>query len=205
VYETAFSEACFHEVFTPPPNAHELLYFHREPATKINVTISLTFHLTTTDLELYTTRVDAWGLLTLSALLLVLADAVPLPNSLVGSTLNSTFTTSPSATRTKRPYAPAIIFVTILHHIATGIGSYSHWSRPSHRTIAMDIGVWGNVGLALLGAAALAYLNGGAELAGSAGEVLAKESDNLQEKAQSVVGSIREDVRDATRSTRKRG
>jgi hypothetical protein len=168
------------------------------------MTTLLTLFRITTDLELYTTRVDAWGLLTLSALLLILADAVPLPKSLVGSTLNSTFTTSPSGTRTKRPYAPAIIFVTILHHIATGIGSYSHWSRPSHRTIAMDIGVWGNVGLTLLGAAALAYLNGGAELAGSVGETLNKESENLQEQAQSVVGSIREDVRDATRSTRKR-
>jgi hypothetical protein len=122
----------------------------------------------------------------------------------VGSTLNSSFTTSPSATRNKRPYAPAIIFITILHHIATGIGSYSHWSRPSHRTIAMDIGVWGNVGLTLLGVAALAYLNGGAELTSNAGETLSKQSQNLQEKAQNVVESVREDVRDATRSTRKR-
>jgi uncharacterized protein YjbJ (UPF0337 family) len=164
-----------------------------------------------TDLELYTTRVDAYGLLALSALLLVLADAVPLPNALVGSTLNSTFTTSPSATRTKRPYAPAIIFITILHHIFTGIGSFSHWSRPTHRTIAMDIGVWGNVGLSLLGVAALVYLNGGSELAGKVGEAINKESDklqgqaqNLQEQAQNVIGNIREDVREATRSTRKR-
>lgn len=37
----------------------------------------------------------------------------------------------------------------------TGIGSYQHWAKPTHRTAAMDIGVWGNVAFFALGLAAL--------------------------------------------------
>ncbi|KAF7187397.1 hypothetical protein HII31_11286, partial [Pseudocercospora fuligena] len=101
------------------------------------------------DLELYTTRTDAFCLLSLSAILLVISDAIPLPKGLTGSQL--------ADTGNKKPYARAIVLITILHHIATGIGSYSHWVRPSHHTIAMDIGVYGNVFFTALGVVALVY------------------------------------------------
>lgn len=105
------------------------------------------------DLELYTTRVDAYGLLALAAVLLVISDAVPLPSSMAGSAL-----TDPTVdVKAKKPYAKAIIVITMLHHAATGVGAYGHWALPTHRTVAMDIGVWGNVGLVLLGAAALVH------------------------------------------------
>ena len=47
--------------------------------------------------------------------------------------------------------------ITILHHIATGVGAYQHWSQPSHNTVAMEIGVWGNVFFTALGVAALQW------------------------------------------------
>ncbi|KAF2483853.1 hypothetical protein BDY17DRAFT_294547 [Neohortaea acidophila] len=106
--------------------------------------------LTANDLEIYTTRTDAFGLWTLAAILLVLADAVPLPKSLTGSAF-----TSPASEKVKKPYARAVIVLTLFHHITTGIGSYSHWILPSHRTVAMDIGVFGNIALTVLGIAAL--------------------------------------------------
>lgn len=49
------------------------------------------------------------------------------------------------------------MLLTILHHIATGIGSFQHWIKPTHRTVAMDIGVYGNVALTALGVAALVF------------------------------------------------
>ena len=102
------------------------------------------------DLELYTTWTDAFGLLSLAILLLVLADAVPLPRPFTGSSL-----TQPTADRAKIPYARAAVMVTMFHHVTTGYGAYQHWVKPSHHTIAMDIGVYGNIGLTALGFAAL--------------------------------------------------
>ncbi|KXS95623.1 hypothetical protein AC578_3549 [Pseudocercospora eumusae] len=102
------------------------------------------------DLELYTTRTDAFCLLSLSAILLVISDAMPLPKGLSGSQLSE-----PGSN--KKPYARAIVLITILHHVATGIGAYGHWIRPSHHTVAMDIGVYGNVFLSVLGVVALVY------------------------------------------------
>ena len=61
----------------------------------------------------------------------------------------------PGSEKAKRPYAKAVILITIFHHITTGIGSFSHWIRPTHRTVAMDIGVFGNLALVALGVAAL--------------------------------------------------
>lgn len=57
----------------------------------------------------------------------------------------------------KKPYAKAIIVITMLHHVMTGLGAYQHWKLETHRTVAMDIGVWGNVGLVALGVGALLY------------------------------------------------
>lgn len=85
-------------------------------------------------------------------MLLVMSDAVPLPGKLIGSSF-----TLPASEKGKKPYARAMILLTIFHHITTGIGSFQHWRLPSHRTVAMDIGVWGNVGLTLLGIVALGW------------------------------------------------
>ncbi|KAI7186780.1 hypothetical protein KC316_g7856 [Hortaea werneckii] len=105
------------------------------------------------DLELYNIRTDAWGLLALAMLLVALADAVPLPPTLTGSSLaNST-----APPQYKKPYARAAVLITIFHHITTGFGAYQHWKLDSHHTVAMDIGVYGNVGLTVLGVAALVY------------------------------------------------
>lgn len=86
-------------------------------------------------------------------LLVALADAVPLPQTLAGSSLANQ--TAP--TQYKKPYARAAVLITIFHHITTGIGAYQHWKLDSHHTVAMDIGVYGNVGLTVLGVAALVY------------------------------------------------
>ncbi|KAI7164232.1 hypothetical protein KC349_g887 [Hortaea werneckii] len=105
------------------------------------------------DLELYNIRTDAWGLLALAMLLVALSDAVPLPPTLAGSSLaNST-----APPQYKKPYARAAVLITIFHHITTGFGAYQHWKLDSHHTVAMDIGVYGNVGLTVLGVAALVY------------------------------------------------
>ena len=81
-----------------------------------------------------------------------MSDAIEFPKSLVGSSL-----TVPASERGKKPYARAMIVLTIMHHIATAIQAYQHWVLPSHRTIAMDIGVWVNLGLTGLGFAALYF------------------------------------------------
>ena len=104
------------------------------------------------DLELYNIRTDAWGLWALAMLLLAMADAVPLPKSLVGSSL-----ADPAPSQYKKPYARAAIVITIFHHITTGIGAWTHWRLQSHHTVAMDIGVYGNIALTALGVAALVY------------------------------------------------
>lgn len=108
------------------------------------------------DLELYTTRTDAFCLLALSATLLAVSDAVPLPSSYAGSKLADA-----APTAAKKPYARAVILITVLHHIATGIGAGSHWLHPTHNTVAMMIGVYGNIALTVLGVVALTHGLGG--------------------------------------------
>ena len=82
----------------------------------------------------------------------MLSDAVPLPGALTGSSF-----TPLASDKAKKPYASAAILLTIFHHITTGIGSFQHWVKPTHRTIAMDIGVFGNIALTALGIVALVY------------------------------------------------
>jgi hypothetical protein len=122
-----------------------------------------------TDLELYTIRTDGWQLIALALVLIAVADAIPLPKPLLG---NSLVIAAP--TQYKTPYARAVVLITILHHVATGIGAFQHWRLPSHHTVAMDIGVYGNVALTALGLAALVYGlrdEGGAEVvSGGRGE-----------------------------------
>ncbi|QIW97577.1 hypothetical protein AMS68_003095 [Peltaster fructicola] len=102
------------------------------------------------DLELYTIWTDGFQLLTLAMIMVVFAAAVPLPTEIFGS-----FSGSAATQKALKPFARALILATLFHHITTGIGAYTHWVRPSHHTVAMDIGVYGNVGLTLLGIAAL--------------------------------------------------
>ena len=83
---------------------------------------------------------------------MVLSDAVPLPGSLVGSSF-----AAPGSESGKKPYAKAMILITIFHHLTTAFGAYQHWIKPTHRTVAMDIGVFANVALTALGIAALAF------------------------------------------------
>jgi len=45
--------------------------------------------------------------------------------------------------------------LTMFHHVTTGIGAFMHWVQPSHHTIAMDIGVYGNIVLTVMGVLAL--------------------------------------------------
>ncbi|KAK5110289.1 hypothetical protein LTR62_006142 [Meristemomyces frigidus] len=104
------------------------------------------------DLELYNIRTDAWGLWVIGMMLLALADAVPLPASLVGSSL-----ADKAPSQYKKPYARAAVIITVFHHITTGIGAYQHWRLETHHTPAMDIGVYGNVFFTLLGVTALVY------------------------------------------------
>ncbi|KAF2769991.1 hypothetical protein EJ03DRAFT_311369 [Teratosphaeria nubilosa] len=106
------------------------------------------------DLELYNIRTDAWGLLALALVLLAIADAVPLPRPL---TAGSSLVESSIPAASKKPCARAIVAVTVFHHVMTGVGAYQHWKVPTHRTAAMDVGVWGNVFFAGLGVAALRW------------------------------------------------
>lgn len=104
------------------------------------------------DLELYTIWTDGFQLLTLSFILILISDAVPLPKSLTGSALAET-----TPTKAKKPYARGIILITMFHHVTTGIGAFQHWRLPTHHTVAMDIGVYFNVLLTGMGVAALVY------------------------------------------------
>ena len=109
-------------------------------------------HLLIIDLELYTIWTDGFQLLALALLLLAMADAVPLPDWLPNITPNDA-----SASKAKKQYARAAVLITIFHHVTTGIGAYQHWAKPSHHTVAMDIGVYGNVFFTVLGALALLF------------------------------------------------
>lgn len=84
--------------------------------------------------------------------MLIFANVVPLPVNIFGSFAGNTATQ-----RTMKPFARLLILATLFHHISTGIGAYTHWARPSHHTPAMDIGVYGNIGLTVLGLAALLF------------------------------------------------
>jgi len=85
-------------------------------------------------------------------MLLIFSNAVPLPAVLTGKKASSS--RSPEAAK---PYAKLAILATIFHHITTGYGAYTHWVRDSHHTKAMDIGVYGNVALTVLGVVALLW------------------------------------------------
>ena len=82
----------------------------------------------------------------------MLSDAVPLPNSMVGSAF-----IAPVSDRAKKPYGRAVVLLTMFHHVCTAIGSFQHWIKPTHHTLTMDIGVYANVALTALGFAALAF------------------------------------------------
>lgn len=114
-----------------------------------------------TDLELYNIRTDAWGLLTIAAMLVIVSGAVPLDLFISSSDKSA----GPSASRTraatastatKAPYARAAIAADVAHHVLTGIGAWTHYSQPTHYNTAMAVGVWGCAGFAALGSTVLA-------------------------------------------------
>ena len=87
-------------------------------------------------------------------MLLIFSNAVPLPAALTG---RSAYSPSSSSSTAAKPYAKLAILATIFHHVTTGYGAYTHWVRDSHHTKAMDIGVYGNVALTVLGVVALVW------------------------------------------------
>ena len=84
------------------------------------------------DLEIYNVQTDAWGLLALAALLIIVAGWVPLGPLPVA-------------------YKRAAVAVDIGHHALTGWGAYGHYVRTTHYNTSMGVGVWGCAGLAALG------------------------------------------------------
>ncbi|KAI9668240.1 MAG: hypothetical protein M1821_001060, partial [Bathelium mastoideum] len=101
-------------------------------------------NLAPNDLEIYNVRTDAWGLLTIALMLVVISGAVPLP--LVNSS------TAKAQQRVgAQPYAKAAILADMFHHVMTGLGAWNHYVRDSHYNTSMAVGVWGCGGLALLG------------------------------------------------------
>jgi hypothetical protein len=104
------------------------------------------------DLEIYNIWTDGWQLITLALMLLIFSNAVPLPAALTGGAQPDA-----QASRARKPYAKLAILATMFHHVTTAYGAYTHWALPSHHTKAMDIGVYGNVALTALGAAALLW------------------------------------------------
>ena len=91
-------------------------------------------------------------------MLLIFSNAVPLPAFLTGSSPSSS-TSSPASSQSAaaKPYAKLAIMATMFHHVTTGYGAYTHWVRESHHTKSMDIGVYGNVALTVLGLVALGW------------------------------------------------
>ncbi|OQO08661.1 hypothetical protein B0A48_06531 [Cryoendolithus antarcticus] len=96
------------------------------------------------DLELYNIWTDGWQLLTIALLLLTMSGLVPLPGS-----------ASP-ASKSAKPYAKALVAVTMLHHVTTSFGAWAHYAKVTHYTPAMGVGVWVNVFLTVAGAVTLA-------------------------------------------------
>lgn len=96
------------------------------------------------DLEIYNVRTDAWGLLTIALMLVVVSGAVPLPF------LSNSKTTSQQS-QGLQPYAKAAILADVFHHVMTGLGAWSHYAKETHYNTSMGVGVWGCSGLALLG------------------------------------------------------
>lgn len=103
------------------------------PADPLFVTIS--FILTPgPDLELYNIRTDAFGLIALAMLALVLGGA--------GS--------SNASSVISKPYAKAGVWATVFHHVTTGILAFQQYTGPGYTT-AMTVGWVFSGGLALLG------------------------------------------------------
>ncbi|KAF4553028.1 Hypothetical protein D9617_8g050410 [Elsinoe fawcettii] len=100
-------------------------------------------NLAPNDLEIYNIRTDAWGLMTIALMLLVVSGAVPIPF------LSSTKTKQ--QVETLQPYAKAAILADVFHHVMTGLGAWSHYVKDSHYNTSMGVGVWGCTGLAVLG------------------------------------------------------
>lgn len=101
-------------------------------------------NLAPNDLEIYNIRTDAWGLLTIALMLVVVSGAVPIPGISNGKS-------RAQHENGLQPYAKAAILADVFHHIMTGIGAWNHYAKDTHYNTSMGVGVWGCSGLALLG------------------------------------------------------
>ncbi|PSK34122.1 Peroxisomal membrane protein LPX1 [Elsinoe australis] len=101
-------------------------------------------NLAPNDLEIYNIRTDAWGLLTIALMLVVVSGAVPIPGINNGKSRSQ-------YENGLQPYAKAAILADVFHHIMTGIGAWNHYAKDTHYNTSMGVGVWGCSGLALLG------------------------------------------------------
>lgn len=99
-------------------------------------------HFLPNDLEKYTVKTDAWGLISLALVLVTL---------------------SAYASQTSASFKRAAVLVTVFHHVTTGLGAWEHYKMDSHFNTSMGIGVWANVWLTLVGLAAVAVMPGSPE------------------------------------------
>lgn len=119
------------------------------------------------DLELYNVRTDAWGLLSLAAVLLVLSSAIPWPNinKLAEGNLTTSQGSGAAGTTQKPKIAPSIanslVLITVLHHILTGYGCWQHYKLETHYNTSMGIGVWANAFLTIAGLSTILLGNSG--------------------------------------------
>ncbi|PNS21729.1 Peroxisomal membrane protein LPX1 [Sphaceloma murrayae] len=96
------------------------------------------------DLEIYNIRTDAWGLLTIALMLVVVSGAVPIPGLSTGKTRQQ-------HDAGLQPYAKAAILADVFHHVMTGVGAWNHYVKDTHYNTSMGVGVWGCSSLAVLG------------------------------------------------------
>ncbi|KAF1349081.1 hypothetical protein BDV97DRAFT_370288 [Delphinella strobiligena] len=91
-------------------------------------------HFSPNDLEVYTTKTDAWGLISLALLLVIL---------------------NVYSSETSLSFKRAAILATVFHHVTTGLGAWEHYKLDSHFNTSMGIGVWANVWLTGVGLVAV--------------------------------------------------
>ncbi|GAB7339856.1 hypothetical protein MBLNU457_6390t1 [Dothideomycetes sp. NU457] len=118
------------------------------------------------DLELYNVRTDAWGLITIAIILVIISGTLPLPGAM------KKYSSSLKDAAATQPLAKAIVAADVFHHVMTGLGAWSHFSRETHYNASMAVGVYGCAGLALFG---LATLLAPPELSGLGGGASEKE------------------------------
>ncbi|CAD6581741.1 MAG: Proteasome subunit alpha type-4 [Cyphobasidiales sp. Tagirdzhanova-0007] len=124
-------------------------------------------HFVPNDLELYNVRNDAWGLLSLAGILLVLSSAVPWPDvTKIADGISTNNEISLAANDPMKPkiapsIANALVLVTVAHHFTTGYGCWQHYKLDTHYNFSMGLGVWVNMFLSIVGLATVFIGNSG--------------------------------------------